>query len=103
MYSQFRTLVGCVIACVAAASLPTSAADKPATARPMAVRHRATGNPGVAADFARTKSGAWYFLEAGAGSCSGTAHEAVFKAIAQELMHRPMNLTGDAVGGGFDS
>src|SRR5262249_21680174 len=36
----------------------------------------------VAADFAREKSGEWTFIEAGPGSCAGTAHEAVFKAVA---------------------
>ena len=57
----------------------------------------------IAADFARTKSGAWYFLEAGAGACSGTAHEAVFKAVARKLAHQPANLEGDAVGGGLET
>jgi hypothetical protein len=57
----------------------------------------------VAADFARTKSGKWYFLEAGAGACSGTAHEAVFKAVARRLMQQPADAEGDAVGGGLEN
>ena len=57
----------------------------------------------VAADFARAKSGEWYFIEAGAGACSGTAHEAVFKAVARRLMHESAGAEGDAVGGVFES
>ena len=56
----------------------------------------------VAADFARAKSGEWYFIEAGAGSCSGTAHEAVFKAVARRLMRQPADADGDDVGDVFE-
>jgi hypothetical protein len=53
----------------------------------------------VAVDFARTASGEWYFVEAGSGACSGTAHEGVFKAVVERLARRPDNLQSDAVGG----
>jgi hypothetical protein len=55
----------------------------------------------VAADFAREKSGAWTFLEAGPGSCAGTAHEAVFKAVASRLRGEELPFRSDAVGGVF--
>jgi hypothetical protein len=53
----------------------------------------------VAADFARGRDGCWWFIEAGPGSCSGTAHEAVFKAAARKLRGEAPNLTGDQWGG----
>ena len=56
----------------------------------------------VAADFARQKSGEWIFIEAGPGSCAGTAHEAVFKAVASRLRGEELPLRSDAVGGGFN-
>jgi hypothetical protein len=40
----------------------------------------------VVADFAKDKAGRWIFIEAGPGSCVGTAHEAVFKAVAGKLV-----------------
>jgi hypothetical protein len=40
----------------------------------------------IAADFARLSSGGWVFIEAGAGSCAGTGHEGVYKAVASRLM-----------------
>jgi hypothetical protein len=55
----------------------------------------------VAADFAREKSGEWTFIEAGPGSCAGTAHEAVFKAVASRLRGEDLPFRSDAVGGVF--
>jgi ATP-grasp domain, R2K clade family 3 len=56
----------------------------------------------VAADFARQKSGDWIFIEAGPGSCAGTAHEAVFKAVASRLRGEDLPVRCDAVGGVFE-
>src|SRR5436309_1093762 len=53
----------------------------------------------VAADFARGTDGHWWFIEAGPGSCAGTGHEAVFKAVARRLRGEEPELRGDAVGG----
>jgi hypothetical protein len=53
----------------------------------------------VAADFARSHDGKWWFIEAGPGSCAGTGHEAVFKAVAKRLMGDRPDLPDDAVGG----
>ena len=39
----------------------------------------------VVADFARGVDNRWWFIEAGPGSCAGTGHEAVFKAVARRL------------------
>jgi hypothetical protein len=55
----------------------------------------------VVADFARKKNGQWLLIEAGPGSCAGTAHEQVFKAVAQKLIGRTVNPFGDDVGGLF--
>jgi hypothetical protein len=56
----------------------------------------------VVADFAREISGPWLFIEAGPGSCAGTAHEAVFKAVASRLRGVGMSVRSDAVGGIFE-
>jgi hypothetical protein len=53
----------------------------------------------VVADFARLVDGRWRFIEAGPGSCAGTAHERVFKAVATALLGRREELQDDAVGG----
>src|SRR5262249_41671754 len=53
----------------------------------------------VAADFARLAGGGWCFIEAGPGSCAGTAHEGFFKAVAQRLRGKDLNLVPDVVGG----
>ncbi|HZZ79600.1 MAG TPA: ATP-grasp domain-containing protein [Gemmataceae bacterium] len=53
----------------------------------------------VAADFAKGRDGRWYFIEAGPGSCAGTSHEAVFKAVAGKLMREALNLPSDRLGG----
>ena len=53
----------------------------------------------VVADFARGRDGQWWLIEAGPGSCAGTAHEAVFKAVARQLLGDEAEWQGDAVGG----
>jgi hypothetical protein len=53
----------------------------------------------IAADFARGVDGAWWFIEAGPGSCAGTAHEAVFKAVASRLRGEQVRLAANRVGG----
>lgn len=53
----------------------------------------------VAVDFACARDGGWYWIEAGPGSCAGTAHEAVFKAVAGRLKGESTGFVGDAVGG----
>jgi hypothetical protein len=55
----------------------------------------------VVADFARELTGDWTFIEAGPGSCAGTAHEAVFKAVAGKLRGEKGVAVSDAVGGTF--
>ena len=55
----------------------------------------------VAADFARGRDGRWWFVEAGPGSCAGTAHEMVFKAVARRLRGEIAELWPDVVGGPF--
>jgi hypothetical protein len=56
----------------------------------------------IAADFAREKKGGWIFIEAGPGSCAGTAHETVFKAVASRLRGEELPLRSDSVGGGLE-
>jgi len=53
----------------------------------------------IVADFAKLQTGDWYFIEAGPGSCAGTAHEKVFKAVAGRLMGESQPLAADSVGG----
>jgi hypothetical protein len=53
----------------------------------------------VVADFARSVDGRWWFIEAGPGSCAGTSHEAVFKAVARCLQGEDSELPGNGVGG----
>jgi hypothetical protein len=53
----------------------------------------------VVADFARGIDGRWWFIEAGPGSCAGTAHEAVFKAVARRLRGEQAEVATDTVGG----
>jgi hypothetical protein len=55
----------------------------------------------VVADFAREVRGGWLFVEAGPGSCAGTAHEHVFKAVAARLKGEVYPARSDAVGGFF--
>ena len=58
----------------------------------------------VVADFARRASppGDWVFIEAGPGSCAGTAHEAVFKAVAARLRGDTHQVQRNPVGGVFE-
>jgi hypothetical protein len=53
----------------------------------------------VAADFARDRGGRWWFIEAGPGSCAGTAHEQVFKAVSRRLCGEVAELQTDRLGG----
>jgi hypothetical protein len=59
----------------------------------------AFGSRLVAADFARGAEGRWWFIEAGPGSCAGTGHEDVFKAVARRMRGEWPALPGDAAGG----
>jgi hypothetical protein len=56
----------------------------------------------LTADFAKQKNAGWIFIEAGPGSCAGTAHETVFKAVASRLRGEASALRSDYVGGGFE-
>jgi hypothetical protein len=62
---------------------------------------RAFGSRLVVADFARDARGEWVFIEAGPGSCAGTAHEGVFKSVAALLAGEEFGCAGDATGGLF--
>lgn len=53
----------------------------------------------IVADFVRDHKRNWWFLEAGPGAAAGTAHEAVFKFVADQLRGGNTPLVGDAVGG----
>jgi len=53
----------------------------------------------VAVDVAKTTAGEWVFIEAGPGSCAGTGHEKVFKAVASRLIGQNMAFASDSVGG----
>jgi hypothetical protein len=53
----------------------------------------------IAADFAREVDGKWIFIEAGPGSCAGTVHEDVFKAVACRLVGENRPLRTSAIGG----
>lgn len=55
----------------------------------------------VVADFARDANGDWIFIEAGPGSCAGTAHERVFKSVASRLRGERNGFAGDGTGGAF--
>jgi hypothetical protein len=55
----------------------------------------------VVADFAKEVLGDWVFIEAGPGSCAGTAHETVFKAVAAKLRGESCAVASDNVGGIF--
>jgi hypothetical protein len=56
----------------------------------------------VVVDFAREVGGSWTFIEAGPGSCAGTAHEEVFKAVASRLRGEGRHARPDAVGAVFE-
>lgn len=53
----------------------------------------------VVADFIRDRQGRWQFMEAGPGAAAGTAHEAVFKFVADAIRGTAARIQGDAVGG----
>jgi len=53
----------------------------------------------VVADFARHVDRSWYFIEAGPGSCAGTAHEGAFEAVAAVLLGQEPCFRGDDWGG----
>ena len=53
----------------------------------------------VVSDFARDRQGKWWFIEAGPGSCAGTGHETVFKAVARRLVDDESQWIGDSLGG----
>jgi hypothetical protein len=55
----------------------------------------------VVADFARDRHGDWIFIEAGPGSCAGTAHEQVFKSVASHLRGEGYHFTNTRTGGVF--
>jgi hypothetical protein len=55
----------------------------------------------IVADFAKEVSGEWLFIEAGPGSCAGTAHETVFKSVASALQGVRRPIPRSDVGGGF--
>jgi hypothetical protein len=78
---------------------PPSAADLAALAQMAAEVAAAFRSRLVVADFARGLDGSWWFIEAGPGSCAGTAHESVFKAAALRLRGEAPAIVCDAVGG----
>ena len=55
----------------------------------------------VVADFARDVRGRWVFIEAGPGSCAGTAHEHVFKSVAARLRGDRFDFAADNTGSLF--
>ena len=59
----------------------------------------AFGSRLIVADFLRDRQGKWWFIEAGPGSAAGTAHEAVFKHVAERLRGGRSTFKVDAVGG----
>jgi hypothetical protein len=59
----------------------------------------AFGSRLIVADFIRDRQGDWHFLEAGPGAVAGTAHEAVFKFVAEMIRGTATPIQGDAVGG----
>jgi hypothetical protein len=78
---------------------PPSAADLTELRRLAGAVAAAFGSRFVVADFARGVDRRWWFIEAGPGSCAGTGHEAVFKAVAERLRGETAGWHGDAVGG----
>jgi hypothetical protein len=78
---------------------PPSAGDLATVRRLAGEVARAFRSRLVVADFARGADGRWWFIEAGPGSCAGTGHEAVFKAVAHKLCGEDCVFQADAVGG----
>jgi hypothetical protein len=78
----------------------------PPSASDLAVLRRLAGEAAsafrsrlVVADLARDRDGRWWLIEAGPGSCAGTDHQAVFKAVARRLRGEAVEIEGNAVGG----
>jgi hypothetical protein len=78
---------------------PPGADDLAAIRSQAAVVGSAFSSRLVAADFARGADGRWWFIETGPGSCAGTGHEAVFKAVARRLRGEEPEVQADALGG----
>jgi hypothetical protein len=78
---------------------PPTKADLAELSRLAAMVGKAFRSRLVVADFARLVRGGWCFIEAGPGSCAGTAHEAVFKSVAQRLQGGASELEADNFGG----
>jgi hypothetical protein len=57
----------------------------------------------IAADFVKDRRGKWHFLEACPGAVAGTAHEEVFKLVAQAVRGDAVRRYEDTVGGSFDA
>jgi hypothetical protein len=55
----------------------------------------------IVADFARDRRGGWWLIEADNGSPAGTAHEQVFKIVAQRLSGRTTRRFADELGGAW--
>jgi hypothetical protein len=73
------------------------------TLREMASRvAKAFSSRCVVADFARLAGSEWVFIEAGPGSCAGTAHEDVFKSVAARLRGENRPVPPNSVGGLFE-
>lgn len=53
----------------------------------------------IVADFVRDRKGKWHFLEAGPGAVAGTAHQLVFKHVADRLVGKMISVENNAVGG----
>lgn len=83
----------------APAGFPLAAKDVDELGDGAAAVGRAFSSRLVVADFARATDGGWRFIEAGPGSCAGTAHEAVFKHVARTLLGEVSSLQADPVGG----
>ena len=81
------------------AGFPPSAADLATLRRLAGEVASAFRSRLVAADFARGRDGRWWFIEAGPGSCAGTGHEQVFKAVARQLRGEAVKFQADTVGG----
>jgi hypothetical protein len=81
------------------AGLPPSADDLAVLRRQAAAVGSAFRSRLVATDFARERDGTWWWIEAGPGSCAGTAHEQVFKCVASRLKGERTEFDGDVVGG----
>jgi len=55
----------------------------------------------IAVDFVRDIHDDWHFMEAGPGAVAGTAHEHVFKYVANRLVDNPLKQFENDVGGCF--